>query len=166
MKSFLKLASCLICVGLLSGCKNAIGHDEMGIGTNINGVVNIKENGKKYKANLVCTPEGRSSFTFTEPENLAGLNFIWDGDKYEISRENLKGEFNLDPFARDSFASVIVNVLAALRDPKNVSLGENNEDGKIYEGEVDSAKFRVGVDKTGRVIFVEIPDKDLFVSFE
>lgn len=166
MKSFLKLAGCLICVGLLSGCKNAIGHDEIGINTNINGVVNIKENGKKYKANLVCTPEGRSSFTFTEPENLAGLNFIWDGDKYEISRENLKGEFNLDPFAPDSFASVIVNVLSALRDPKNVSLGKNNEDGKIYEGEINSVKFRVGVDKAGKVIFVEIPDKDLFVSFE
>lgn len=166
MKSFLKLAGCLICVGLLSGCKNSIGHDEIGINTNINGVVNIKENGKKYKANLVCTPEGRNSFTFTEPENLAGLNFIWDGDKYEISRENLKGEFNLDPFAQDSFASVIVNVLAALRNPKNVSLGENNEDGKIYEGKINSVKFRVGVDEAGRVIFVEIPDKDLFVSFE
>ena len=166
MKSFLKLAGCLICLGLVSGCKNAIGNDEVAINANINGIVNIKENGKEYKANLVCTPEGRSSFTFTEPENLVGLNFIWDGDKYEISRENLKGEFNLDPFSKDSFASVIVNVLAALRDSKNVNLGENNEDGKIYEGEINSIKFRVGIDKSGKVIFVEIPDKDLFASFE
>lgn len=166
MNFFLKLAGCLICVGLLSGCKNTIGHDEISINTNINGAVNIKENGKNYKANLACTPEGRSSLTFTEPENLAGLNFIWDGDKYEIFRENLKVEFNLDPFAQDSFVSVIINVLAALRDPKNVSLGENNEYGKIYEGEINSIKFRVGVGEAGNVVFIEIPDKDLFASFE
>lgn len=166
MKSFLKLAGCLICVGLLSGCKSAIGPDEIGIDTNINGVVNIKENGKKYKANLVYTSEGRSSLTFTEPENLKGMSFTWNGDKYEISRNNLKGEFNLDPFVRDSFASVVVNVLAVLQNPKNISLAENNEGGKIYEGETNSVKFRVGVNEVGKVIFVEIPDKDLFIGFE
>lgn len=165
MKKILKLSAIIMAALFMSGCTGNLKSENISMETSIDSDVNIDDNGRQYKAHLVYTPEGHISLSLTEPESVSGLTFVWNGGKYEISKGDLKGEFTLKPFGEDSFAFIVAEVLGNLSDTKNLRLVEKNEGDKVYEGKINDVIFNIKTDKSGRIMLLEIPEKNITLSF-
>lgn len=165
MKNFLKICACFMCIFVFSGCKKTINKEGTNINTDINSKATINCGGKKYEADIVHVHEGTTTLTFTSPENLLGTVFTWNGDKYEVSRKELVGEFTNEPFANERFPSNFVKILSILGDTNNVKEKGSKEGEIVYEGKIDGEDFDVTIDNFGHILMIEIPHQELSVNF-
>lgn len=166
MKNFLKICACFMCIFAFSGCKKILNNETPTINMEINSSATIDYKGEKHEAKIVRTPEGTANITFTSPENLAGIVFSWNGDKFEISRKNLVGTFTKSPFEKNSIFSVLKGAFEAASDIKNLKNSETKEGETIYEGDLAGKKFLMTVDNSGKILMIEMPDENLSIRFE
>ena len=164
MKNFLKICACFMCIFVFSGCNKAMNDEKAGINTEINSDATIDYGGKKYEAKITNAPEGVTTITLTAPENLAGVTFSRNGDKYEVTRKNLVGSFTNEPFANGRFPSNFVKILMSVGDTNNVKVKESKEGETVYEGKIDGEDFSLTTDTSGRILMVEMPAQELSVK--
>ena len=164
MKNFLKICVCFMCIFIFSGCKKGLNDESVGINTEINSDAAIDYAGKKYTAKINHVSEGSTTVTFTSPENLSGITFTWNGDKYEVARKELVGTFTNEPFANEKFPSKLIKILTNTVDTNNVKVRESKEGETIYDGKIDGEDFSLTTDNSGHILMIEMPSQELSVK--
>lgn len=148
----------------LGGCsKNKLGSN--GISSVFDGEVSIKINGEEYECELRHTPEQVSRIEITKPEQLNGLVFTWEGNKYKILWKDLECEFNKDVLPQSAFMEAIVDVLNSITGNENLNYDSVSGEGSVFSGKCAVGDFEITADKNGVIKNVSIPSINLKADF-
>ncbi|MGN0452258.1 MAG: hypothetical protein ACI4GZ_00475 [Ruminococcus sp.] len=112
------------------------------------------------EAELSVAPEGLVQITVSSPDELWGLSFSY-AENFEMSYNGLHVQTEKGYLPSGSFAEVIYNVLASLRD--NANCESFSEGVAEFEGECKSGDYEVLTDKDGNII--QISAEDIKIEF-
>lgn len=166
MKKFIAFLFCGFLTLFLTGCDQDLLSGSVDLVTNFECDAQIEVNNKKYECKVFHTPEGINTVTFSKPENIKGLTFLWESGKYKVSMKDLSGEFNIEPLSDNSFVSCIIKVLNSLNDKENLKRASCEEGEETLKGKCDNMDFDITVNSKGEIIRIFIPGNNITANFK
>ncbi len=166
MRKFATFLFCGFLMMFMSGCKENLLNDSSDIISNFESDVYVEANNKKYEFKISHVPEGINIITFSKPEDIKGLTFSCEGDKYTISMKDLSGEFNKEPLMENSFVMCILKVLNSLSDKSNLKQLLNEEGEETFRGKSENIEYDVTINKKGEIIRIVIPEHNITANFK
>ena len=117
-------------------------------------------------ADINRTEPGQATIRITEPKNLSGMNFSYDGDDITVSYMGFSVQLDGNSKLVSNVASLIVSALDKAASPSGVDVSME-EDALLVSGESDSGKFSIRLDKeNGSIISVQVPEVDFECRFD
>ncbi len=125
----------------------------------------ITENDKRYDVHITYMPEGVKSVSFASPESLAGMTFEYQNGKYVVSNKELSGEYNINPFEKNSAFSKIMGVLGVLENMDNLTVDSQDNEKFTFKLNFEDLEYRVIINKEGKILSIESPSTNFKIEF-
>lgn len=132
--------------------------------TSFDSTAKINSDGKLYECIIRHTSEQMNTLEITQPKDLDGLMFIWEGGKCMVVWKNLTCEINKEFLPQNAFAETIINILNLISDENNLNFESGNFEKSIFSGKAHCCNFKVTIDKAGEIKTISVPDIKLEVE--
>ena len=130
-----------------------------------NAKISFQDN--EYECNVLHTPEGLTTLTFSSPESLKDFTISRNCGKYEVTQGGLQGEYMKEPLPKDSPIKYFIDVLDALDDNERPFKLKSEEEGeKIYSGNLNDKECIVILGRKGEIIRIEMQEPKFEVLFK
>jgi len=117
---------------------------------------------------IVCTIAITAAGTFTakvtEPPILNGMEFIWDGNEFELTYMGIKTDLDKSVLPGSDFIVAIRNILANVGN--NATQVESKSKDYLLEGQSELGNYSLYFRADGFPVKLSVPSIDLEVKFE
>lgn len=162
-KEHFLILSCALAL-IFSGCSKG-NSNVPNIERNLENDIMITENNQKYEAHITYIPEGIASLTFKSPENLANTVFEYKNGKYIVSNKELSGEYNLNPFEKNSSFSKIMDILGAIGNMEDLKIESKDDDILSFKVNFENSEYIITSTEEGKILSIENAQSNFKVEF-
>ncbi|HHZ05999.1 MAG TPA: hypothetical protein GX401_04335 [Clostridiales bacterium] len=155
--AFLAIISMVIVV--IAGCNN----------TSVPNSINLQFSAAATLNNcvydIIYTGKNLATVTVSEPEEIKGVTYIWQGGDCSIEYGELACKTDTLYLPDSSYAVIIVNVLNELNNMESLQVVSSSQESTVFKGNCTSGDFTVMVDNaTTFVQSITMTDSDILIK--